>query len=76
VGLPGRFEDPDYRAILAKVASIARDGGKAAGILLPTVDLLEMVYEMGYRFVAAGSDGGLVMQGMKNNLAAMAGFQK
>lgn len=76
VGMPGRFEDPDYRAILAKVASIARDGGKAAGILLPSVQLLEMVYEMGYRFVAAGSDGGLVMQGMKNNLTAMAGFQK
>ena len=76
VGMPGRFEDPDYRAILAKVAAIARDGGKAAGILLPSVQLLEMVYEMGYRFVAAGSDGGLVMQGMKNNLTAMAGFQK
>lgn len=76
VGMPGRFEDPDYRAILAKVASIARDGGKAAGILLPSVQLLEMVYEMGYRFVAAGSDGGLVMQGMKNNLTAMAEFQK
>jgi 2-keto-3-deoxy-L-rhamnonate aldolase RhmA len=76
VGMPGRFEDSDYRAILAKVASIARDGGKAAGILLPSVQLLEMVYEMGYRFVAAGSDGGLVMQGMKNNLTAMAGFQK
>lgn len=76
VGMPGRFEDSDYRAILARVASIARDGGKAAGILLPSVQLLEMVYEMGYRFVAAGSDGGLVMQGMKNNLTAMAGFQK
>jgi 2-keto-3-deoxy-L-rhamnonate aldolase RhmA len=76
LGMPGRFEDPDYRAILAKVASTARDGGKAAGILLPSVQLLEMVYEMGYRFVAAGSDGGLVMQGLKNNLAAMAGFQK
>lgn len=76
VGMPGRFEDPEYRAILTKVASVARDGGKAAGILLPSVQLLEMVYDMGYRFVAAGSDGGLVTQGMKNNLAAMAGFQK
>ena len=76
VGLPGRFEDPDYRAILAQVASVARDSGKAAGILLPSIQLLEMVYDMGYRFVAAGSDGGMVMQGMKNNLAAMAGFQK
>jgi len=28
------------------------------------------------RFVAAGSDGGLVMQGLQNNLAAIVGYQK
>jgi len=75
VGLPGRFDDPDYRALLAKVASAAHDAGKAAGILLPSGQLLEMVYDMGFRFVAVGSDSGMVMQGMKNNLIAMAGFQ-
>lgn len=76
VGLPDRFEDPDYRAILAQVASTARDAGKAAGILLPSGQLIEMVYDMGFRFVAVGSDSGLVMQGMKNNRAMMADFQK
>ncbi len=72
VGMPGKFEDADYRAILAKVAEAAKEGGKAAGILLPSTQLLEMVYEMGYRFIAAGSDGGMVMQGMQNNRKAMA----
>lgn len=75
VGLPGRFEDPDYRAILSKVASTARDAGKAAGILLSSGQLIEMVYDMGFRFVAVGSDSGMVMQGMQNNRAAMAKFQ-
>jgi 2-keto-3-deoxy-L-rhamnonate aldolase RhmA len=74
VGLPGKFEDQNYRAILTKVATAARECGKAAGILLPSTRLLELVYEMGYRFVAAGSDGGMVMQGMQNNRAAMANF--
>ena len=72
VGMPGKFEDKNYRAILAKVATAARECGKAAGILLPSTQLLELVYEMGYRFVAAGSDGGMVMQGMQNNRDAMA----
>ena len=76
VGLPGKFDDPDYRAILAKVASAAKDCGKAAGILLPSTQLLELVYEMGYRFIAAGSDGGMVVQGMKNNRDAMADLVK
>ena len=72
VGMPGKFEDKNYRAILAKIATAARECGKAAGILLPSTQLLELVYEMGYRFVAAGSDGGMVMQGMQNNRNAMA----
>ncbi len=72
VGMPGRFEDKEYRALLRKVAKAAMECGKAAGILLPSTQLLEMVYDMGYRFVAAGSDGGLVMQGMQKNREAMA----
>jgi 4-hydroxy-2-oxoheptanedioate aldolase len=76
VGLPGRFDDPEYRDLLARVAATARDAGKAAGILLPSGQLIEMVYDMGFRFVAVGSDSGIVMQGMKDNRAAMATFQE
>jgi 2-keto-3-deoxy-L-rhamnonate aldolase RhmA len=76
VNMPNRFDDPNYRAILSKVASAATGAGKAAGILLPSIQLVEMVYEMGYRFVAVGSDSGMVVQGMKSNRTAMAKFQK
>lgn len=75
-GLPGRFDDPNFRALLSKVASTATGAGKAAGILLPSGQQIEMVYEMGFHFVAVGSDGGIVMQGMKTNRATMARFQK
>ena len=75
VGRPDRFDDPEYRAILARVASAARNAGKAAGILIPSSQLLDSVYEMGFRFVAVGSDGGMVMQGMQANRAAMTRFQ-
>lgn len=75
LGLPGRFEDPEYREILARVASTARNAGKAAGILLPSTQLIDMVYEMGFRFVAVGNDGGMVMQGMQVNRDAMGKFQ-
>ena len=63
VGLPGRFDDPDFRALLSKVASTANGAGKAAGILLPSGQQIEVVYEMGFRFVAVGSDSGIVCRG-------------
>ena len=75
VGMPGKFEDKEYRAILGKVATAARECGKAAGILLPSTQLLELVYEMGYRFVAAGSDGGMVMQGMQEHWNRLSSYK-
>ena len=76
VGMPGKFEDKDYRTILAKVAAAAGECGKAAGILLPNTQLLELVYDMGYRFVAAGSDGGMVMNCMQINRKAMSDLDR
>ena len=58
------------------MAAAAREHGKAAGILLPGTHLLELVYDMGYRFVAAGSDGGMVMNGMQVNRKAMSNLDR
>jgi len=76
VQLPGRFNDRSFQDLLSKVASTARAAGKAAGILLPSEQQIEMVYEMGFRFVAVGSDSGMVMQGMKANRVTLAHYQK
>jgi 2-keto-3-deoxy-L-rhamnonate aldolase RhmA len=68
---PGMFEDPEYVEVLKNVAETAKDAGKAAGILLPGPGPLQLVQEMGFTFVACGSDGGMVMAGMKNAFEAL-----
>lgn len=67
VDMPKKFDDPQYMEILAKVAKAAKDAGKAAGILLPSLDLVERLYDLGYRFIAVGSDSGMVVQNMRKN---------
>ena len=54
-----------------EVASTARKAGKGAGILLPSPDLAAKMSELGFNFIAAGSDGGFVVQGMRNSQAVM-----
>ncbi len=68
---PKRFEDVEFRKILSKIALCAKENGKAAGILLPNLQLIDMVNEMGFTFVAVGSDSGMVVEGMKKNITAL-----
>lgn len=71
VRMPRRFDDPDFRKLLSKVAVCAKEAGKAAGILIPSTQLLDMVRDMGFTFVAVGSDSGMVVEGMKRNMTVM-----
>jgi 4-hydroxy-2-oxoheptanedioate aldolase len=75
LGMHDRFNDPEFRKVLKQVAQTARGAGKGAGILLPSTGLLEMAHDLGFNFVAAGSDGGAVVQAMNDNRAAMAKLQ-
>jgi 4-hydroxy-2-oxoheptanedioate aldolase len=68
---PGRFNDPDFVAALEKVAQVARRAGKAAGILLGSPKLLGLVRELGFSFVALGTDSRMVMDGLKSSLDAL-----
>ncbi len=69
--MPGRFEDPEFRKVLSGIARGAGKAGKAAGILLPSTGLIEMAHGMGFTFIAVGSDSGMVVEGMKNNITAL-----
>jgi len=71
VGKPKRFEDAEFLDILSKVARCAKEHGKAAGILLPNVQLIDMVHALGFTFIAVGSDSGIVVEGMQRNIAAL-----
>lgn len=76
LGNPGQFDHPLQQEAYAKVVESARKAGKAAGILLASIDQIESTLETGFTFVALGSDGALVTNGMMNIAAAFEKFKK
>ncbi len=72
LGVQGRYDDPSYLAAVERVAAAAEGAGKASGILLLDPGSLGPMLELGLRFIALGSDGGLVAAGMRANAALVA----
>jgi 2-keto-3-deoxy-L-rhamnonate aldolase RhmA len=64
MGLALQFDHPKFQAALDKVTQACRKNNKTAGILSFAPDPGELI-KSGFRFIAAGSDGCLVTQGMK-----------
>lgn len=69
--LPGRFADKRFMNILQAIADAAHTQDKAAGILLPSPEQVPVLWEMGYTFLAMGSDSGLLVQALADNLVAL-----
>lgn len=65
LGIPGQFTSPVYLAALEKVVSAANAAGKATGILLRDITALPRHIELGFRFIALGSDDAYVAQGAR-----------
>jgi 4-hydroxy-2-oxoheptanedioate aldolase len=59
-GQLGNPRQAEVQAALKDAASRIRAAGKAAGILTGNLDDVESLFEMGYNFVAVGSDVGLL----------------
>jgi 4-hydroxy-2-oxoheptanedioate aldolase len=56
----GNPKELDVQAALKDAAARIRASGKAAGILTGNADDVESLFEMGYNFVAVGSDVGIL----------------
>jgi 2-keto-3-deoxy-L-rhamnonate aldolase RhmA len=69
LGVFGQPDHPRFIDTLKATADAARKEGKAAGILLQNPDEFERYYELGFRFIACGSDSSFV----KNGASKMAG---
>lgn len=65
LGIRGQSQHPDFRAAITRVVRAARDAGKAAGTVIPTLAQLDGAIDDGYTFLAVGSDGALVGNGMR-----------
>ena len=71
LGIPGEYEHPQALEAFRHVATAARAAGKAAGILLQNPAHVTMCREMGYTFIALGSDGGAASAGMRQALSEL-----
>jgi 4-hydroxy-2-oxoheptanedioate aldolase len=60
MGMLGNFEHPDFVAAIQRTATAARSHGKQCGILLPAPKDFKHYYDLGYRFIASGSDAVLL----------------
>jgi 2-keto-3-deoxy-L-rhamnonate aldolase RhmA len=73
MGIRDQLEAPQFVDALRKVSDAAKKHGKAAGILVHNNALVPKVRDLGYTFVALGSDGGAVRAGLLGFVAALKG---
>jgi 4-hydroxy-2-oxoheptanedioate aldolase len=63
LGVFGQPNHPRFMDALKATADAAINNGKAAGILLQKPDEFKKYYELGFRFLACGSDMGFIKNG-------------
>lgn len=76
LGILGQWDHPAFIDAIQAVADAAIKAEKAAGIFLPGIEEFEKYYEMGYRFIASGSDIGFVHSGANSMIQALKGKVK
>jgi 4-hydroxy-2-oxoheptanedioate aldolase len=73
MGIRDQLESAQFTETLKKVSDAAKRHGKAAGILVHNNALVAKVRDLGYSFVALGSDGGAVRAGLLGFVATLRG---
>lgn len=71
LGIMGQYNHPVYLDALKRIANAAKRAGKAAGILLLDPAHVAMARDLGYTFIALGSDGGSVNAALRATAAAL-----
>jgi 2-dehydro-3-deoxyglucarate aldolase/4-hydroxy-2-oxoheptanedioate aldolase len=70
LGIPGRFDEPQYLDALRRVVDACDAHGKAAGILIYDTAALPPLIDLGFRFIGLGSEGSYVSAGARAMLTA------
>ncbi len=71
LGIFGQLDHPRFLEALAAVVAACRNYGKSPGILFAQTSELPAYHEMGFRFLACGSDAGFVTGGARQTVAAL-----
>jgi len=71
LGIPAQFGHPRLKAALERVVRVARQHGKAAAILVSSVDEGRAMLAQGFRCIAYGGDLWLYQQALRQGIAAL-----
>jgi 2-keto-3-deoxy-L-rhamnonate aldolase RhmA len=71
LGIRGGPDHPEMLARVQEVAAAAKAHGKAAGMLVRTLEHAELYRDLGFTFLGVGSDGGFVMEGARATARAL-----
>jgi 4-hydroxy-2-oxoheptanedioate aldolase len=74
LGIPDRFDDPQFLRAVQAIGAAARKHGKATGILVHDPALVPKCREWGFTLVALGSEAGVVRAGFQSIAAALRGW--
>lgn len=61
-----QFQHPDYLNAMKTIVAACKSNGKAAGTLVHNLDALESLIHLGFTFLVVGTDGGSLMNSLKN----------
>jgi len=75
LGIFGQFDHPLFKEALKATAGAAQKAGVATGVLLYNPDHFDRFYDLGFRFLASGSDAGFVNNGARNMAAKLRDFR-
>jgi 4-hydroxy-2-oxoheptanedioate aldolase len=69
MGIPGRFDAPEFMAALDRVVAACRAHGKAAGILLGAASEVPPTLARGFSFIGIGSDSAFLAGGARATIS-------
>ncbi len=66
-----QFDHPKFIQAIKATAEAAARNGKAAGVLLQKPEEFRKYYELGFRFIACGSDSAFVLNGARKTIETL-----
>ncbi len=69
MGIRSQFEHEDFLQAISSVSDACKKNGKTAGILLPGLESLDRMLDLGFTFFVVGSEGGILSSGMDSILS-------
>jgi 2-keto-3-deoxy-L-rhamnonate aldolase RhmA len=75
MGIPGKFDHPDYLAALDQVATAARNHGKYAGFMAGSPAEAALLVERGFSILAYGGDLWVYQDALREGIAKVQGLR-